>query len=145
MCIASLSRMTLQRPDIFLTDKYLKYFGWMMHDKSEHVRVASLSGLLAPFQAVHDAASGKARKAMEEHWMIDKIDLSNMEHVIAKFLPRIAEGVIDVKSEVQEVAMSLMLVLLKDGFLDEVNDDKLWNQVNLRALARDAVSNFDQM
>ena len=71
--------------------------------------------------------------------MIDKIDLASLEHVVGKFLPRIADAVIDVKPEVQEVAMSLMLMLLKDGFLDEVNDDKLWNQVNLRALARDAV------
>jgi hypothetical protein len=72
--------------------------------------------------------------------MIDKIDLSSMEHVVAKFLKRIAESVIDVDGKVQEVAMELMLELLKGGFLDDVEDDELWNLVNCRALAPDAVS-----
>jgi hypothetical protein len=35
--------------------------------------------------------------------------------------------------------MNLMLVLLKGGFLDDVNDDKLWDQTNQRCLAEDAV------
>ena len=33
-----------------------------------------------------------------------------------------------------------MLVLLKGGFLDEVSEDKLWDQTNQRCLAEDAVS-----
>lgn len=72
--------------------------------------------------------------------MAEKIDLSSMEHVIAKFLKRIAESVVDVDGGVQEVAMELMLELLKGGFLDDVEEDGLWNLVNCRALAVDAVS-----
>ena len=30
-----------------------------------------------------------------------------------------------------------MLLLLKDGFVDDVGDETIWNQINLRALARD--------
>eukprot|EP00569_Conticribra_weissflogii_P004744 CAMPEP_0171342406 /NCGR_PEP_ID=MMETSP0878-20121228/14224_1 /TAXON_ID=67004 /ORGANISM="Thalassiosira weissflogii, Strain CCMP1336" /LENGTH=1813 /DNA_ID=CAMNT_0011845061 /DNA_START=84 /DNA_END=5525 /DNA_ORIENTATION=- len=138
MCIETLSRWCLQRPDIFLTDKYLKYFGWLMHDKHPNVRVASITGLLQPFLTVHDAADGKPRALGDEHLMMEKIDLASLEHVVAKFLGRITEEVTDVNPEVQEAAMSLMLMLLKDGFLDDVNDDKVWNRVNLRALARDA-------
>jgi hypothetical protein len=139
MCISTLSRMSLQRPDIFLTDKYLKYFGWMMHDKDHRVRRAALEGLLAPFLAVQDAADGKARKVGDENLMIEKIDLSRLEQVVAKFLPRIVDSVLDPVGSVQEVAMNLMLVLLKGGFLDDVNDDKLWDQTNQRCLAEDAV------
>ena len=139
MCISSLSRMSLQRPDIFLTDKYLKYFGWMMHDKDHRVRRAALGGLLAPFRAVQDAAEGKTRKVGDENLMIEKIDLGKLEQVVAKFLPRIVDSVLDPVGSVQEVAMNLMLVLLKGGFLDDVNDDKLWDQTNQRCLAEDAV------
>jgi hypothetical protein len=131
--------MSLQRPDIFLTDKYLKYFGWMMHDKDHRVRRAALGGLLAPFRAVQDAAEGKARKVGDENLMIEKIDLGKLEQVVAKFLPRIVDSVLDPVGSVQEVAMNLMLVLLKGGFLDDVNDDKLWDQTNQRCLAEDAV------
>lgn len=111
-----------------------------MHDKSPFVRSASLSGLLAPFSAVHRLAEGKSKENGDEHLMIDKIDLSAMEHVVAKFLKRIAESVVDVDSDVQEVAIELMLDLLKGGFLDDVEDDGIWNLVNCRALAVDAVS-----
>ena len=138
MCMTSLSRMTLQRPDIFLKDTYLKYFGWMTHDKDPRVRRAALDGILQPFQAVNDLAEGKARAVGDEHLMLEKIDLTSLEHVIAKFLGRIVDSVIDPVGDVQEVAMSLMLVLLKGGFLDEVNDDKIWDQTNQRSLAEDA-------
>lgn len=33
--------------------------------------------------------------------------------------------------------MKLLLQLLRNGFLDEVDNDHLWNQVNLRAIAKD--------
>jgi len=138
MCIESLSRFSLQRPDLFLTDKYLKYFGWMMHDKNPRVRCAAFDGLLQPFKAVDDTAKGKAWPVGNENLMIEKIDLSMLDHVVAKFLPRIADAVMDPVGEVQEVAMNLMLVLLKGGFLDDVSDDKLWDQTNQRCLAEDA-------
>ena len=140
MCISSLSRFTLQRPDLFLTDKYLKYFGWLTHDKHPSVRLEAFNGLLRPFNAVHDTAAGKERKAGDENMMIEKIDLTQMEHVIAKFISRIGGATMDPAGEVQEVAMSLMLMLLKDGFLDDVNEDSLWDTTNQRSLDVDAVS-----
>eukprot|EP00586_Coscinodiscus_wailesii_P000063 CAMPEP_0172480390 /NCGR_PEP_ID=MMETSP1066-20121228/5488_1 /TAXON_ID=671091 /ORGANISM="Coscinodiscus wailesii, Strain CCMP2513" /LENGTH=1957 /DNA_ID=CAMNT_0013241639 /DNA_START=101 /DNA_END=5974 /DNA_ORIENTATION=+ len=119
MCLDALSRMTIQRPDLFLCDKYLKYFGWMMSDKHSVVRCSAVNGLLAPF-------------------LTPNIDLGVMEHVIAKFLPRMADAVIDVSVSVQEKAIQLLLALLREGFLDDVEDEHLWNQINLRAIARDA-------
>lgn len=111
-----------------------------MSDKSPFVRSASISGLLSPFTAVRRLAEGKSKESGDEHLMVDKIDLSAMEHVVAKFLKRIADSVLDVDEDVQEVAIELMLDLLKAGFLDDVEDDDLWNQVNCRALAKNAVS-----
>jgi len=116
MCLTSLSRMTIQRPDLFLSDKYLKYFGWMMCDRESIVRVSALDGLLAPFR--------------------HNVDLSLMDHVIAKFLPRMAECVIDVSIEVQEKAVELLLGLLREGFLDDVEDETLWNRINFRSIDR---------
>ena len=123
--LKSLSRMMLQRPDLFLMDKYLKYFGWMMSDKTASVRITSLDGLHAPFLAVK--ASSKSRK--------NPIDLQGMGNVITKFLPRIADCVLDMNLLVQEHAMSVLLSLEREGFLDDVLDDSLWSQINLRALS----------
>jgi hypothetical protein len=139
----SLSRMILQRPDMFLTDKYLKYFGWMMHDKDHHVRVAALNGLLQPFKAVQDATEGKELAPADEFLMIDKIELAALENVVGKFLSRIASATKDPKPEVQEVAMKVMLMLLKGGFLDECEDDEIWDTINQRALSERAVSTCD--
>jgi hypothetical protein len=90
----------------------------------------ALKGLLMPFRAVGDAVEGKARKVGDKNLMIEKIDLGRPDQVIAKFLPRIVDSALDPVGSVQEVAMDLMLVLLKDGFLDDVNNDKLWDQTN---------------
>lgn len=143
MCIETLSRMALQRPDMFLTDKYLKYFGWMMHDKDHHVRIAALNGLLQPFNAVQDAQDGKELGPADEFLMIDKIDLSLLENVVGKFLSRITSSIKDPKPEVQEVAMKVLLMLLKNGFLDDCDDDKIWDAINQRALSERAVSTHD--
>lgn len=126
--IKSLSRMTIQRPDLFLTDKYLKYFGWMISDSAACVRVASLEGLHAPFVAFEK--KGKSRK--------NPIDLKQMENVFGKFLPKIADCVIDANLVVQEKAMSLLLAMLHNGFLDDVDDDNLWSQINSRVLSPQA-------
>lgn len=122
--LKSLSRMTIQRPDLFLMDKYLKYFGWMMSDKAASVRIASLDGLHAPFLAQKE--SSKSRK---------KIDVRQMENVVTKFLPKIADCVIDSNLLVQEKAMAVLLALEREGFLDNIDDDNLWSQINFRALS----------
>ena len=127
-CISALSRMTIQRPDIFMVDKFLKYFGWMLSDKAEVVRIASVSALVAPFENFHGTEKVSPRR---------NIDISTLENVIGKFLLRITDCVIDTNMNVQENAMKLLLSLLKDGFLDDVEDETIWNQINLRALARD--------
>lgn len=111
-----------------------------MHDKDYHVRIAALNGLLQPFLAVQDATEGKKLAPEDEFLMIDKIELAALENVTAKFLPRITSSVKDLKPEVQEIAMKLMVMLLKGGFLDKMEDDEMWNQINECALSKNAVS-----
>ena len=120
--IQALDEMVVRRPDLFLKDKYLKYFGWMLSDKAECVRIAALRAMNRPFELWQDA-----EKNGTEH----KIELSLLVNVIAKFLARIADTAIDVHSSVQELGVRLMLSLLRTGFLDETGDnDIIWDQVN---------------
>jgi len=137
-CIQALGRMTVIRPDLFLIDKYLKYFGWMMSDKAECVRIAALEGLLLPFEVV------EKHQHQQQLQQLHKDDLMTMEKVVAKFLPRIVDCVNDIHPSVQERAMKMMLALVRNEFLDEAeNEDEkdlmeehMWDQVNLKALER---------
>jgi hypothetical protein len=122
--IQALGNMVVRRPDMFLKDKYLKYFGWMLSDKDECVRFAALEGLNRPYEEVQQA---------EKNGRETSIELSSLEHVTMKFLSRIVDTVIDVHTSVQESGMKLMLSLLRAGFLDEIDDEKMWNQVNTLA------------
>ena len=120
--IQALSVMTLQRPEMFLRDKYLKYFGWMMSDKDVTVRLAAIAGLLAPFDAIQKASTSSDSAVLKA---AERIDLTLLQHVVTKFLPRLADAVIDTDLRVQEKAMALLLSLLREGFLDECEDDNL--------------------
>lgn len=115
--VASLEALTkycLSRPDIFVSSYYLKYFGWMLSDLASEVRLAAVQALLAPLKT--------------------KMDTSGMNSVLAKFRGRLADCVLDVDLQVQEAAMELLLLLLrKDHFAQEEND-RVWMQINNRAL-----------
>lgn len=136
-CLRALSQMMLKRPDLFLRDTYLKYYGWMMSDKDSVVRVAALEGLLVPFTRAQEQAKKSNSKSIHP---LQVIDLDKLEKVTHKFLPRIAECVVDVSIEVQQRAMPLLLALNRHGFMDEVDNDSVWNQINLRALASDTTA-----
>jgi len=53
-----------------------------------------------------------------------------MTNVCMKFLSRIADCTIDVNSSVHVPAMRLLLSLLKEGFLDEFEDEAVWERIN---------------
>ena len=129
--VQALSKMTIARPDLFLTDKYLKYMGWLCSDKDELVRVASLQGLHLPFEVALEQ-----QKEDDSTLPSLKIELDKMENVCHKFVTRIVDCVVDVSELVQEAAMQLLLAMLKNGNLDdaEAMDDHAWDQVNLMAL-----------
>ena len=96
----------------------------MAHDKAAVVRAASFSGLHAPFKVARADSFGKST--------VDTHDA--MKKVVDKFVSRIADCTFDVNVSVQKVAMSLLLTVLSEGLIDDVEDDNLWNQINLRSL-----------
>ena len=125
--LQALHQYCMIRSDIFLSSFYLKYFGWMMSDKHPIVRNAAILGLMKPMER-----NIKSTKTADG----SKVDIaSNMTSVITKFLPRIVDCVIDVDVTVQETAMDFVLLLLRHyDFFNDVDNERMWNQINVRAL-----------
>ena len=65
------------------------------------------------------------------------MDVDRMQNVMSKFLLRLIDCVIDININVQEKAIALLVVLERKGFMDEIEDDRAWSQINVRALASD--------
>jgi cohesin complex subunit SA-1/2 len=135
--LQSLHQYCMIRSDLFLASLYLKYFGWMMSDKHPIVRIAAIHGLMKPLahnvvtdtHHHHHHRSPLSRNDQE-------VDItSNMTSVVTKFLPRIVDCVIDVDVTVQETAMEFVLLLLRHyEFFNDIENDRMWNQINIRAL-----------
>jgi cohesin complex subunit SA-1/2 len=118
--VVSLEAMTAfgsSRPDIFAVSFYLKYCGWMMSDKDARVRMAAIRGLISPVK--------------------NNVDSKQLTGVIMKFLERLGECVLDIEVQVQEVAMNGLLTLIREAYLNDLENDRLWLQINLRALSPD--------
>jgi cohesin complex subunit SA-1/2 len=132
--LVALSEITLMRPDIFLLDTYLKYFGWMTHDKDPDVRTSALQALLVPFKMYKEQLRDpKAKKGGSTTPY--QIEIKSMQHVTVKFLPRLVDCTHDAESvEVQEVAMKLLLEMLQVEFLEDCEDDELWDSINMKCV-----------
>jgi hypothetical protein len=126
MSLNWITRAMAARPDLFLTNSFLKYFGWFLSDKEAVVRGRAILGLLHPFERNAAAANGEPQ-----------VKLSAMSSVINKFIARLTDCVIDVDVDVQEKAIKLLLMLSRQGFLDSLNDDNKWDQINIRAFDPD--------
>jgi hypothetical protein len=62
------------------------------------------------------------------------VDLELMTNVAMKFLKRIAGCAIDKEASVQPHAMTLLLSLLRGGFINKLKDDALCDQIDFKAL-----------
>ncbi|GAX23736.1 cohesin complex subunit SA-1/2 [Fistulifera solaris] len=120
--IELLSQFMILSPKVFLKNIFLKYIGWLLSDKNATVRDCAVQCFKAPI--VSDLDSDDVKQAMEG--------------AVTKFLPRLCDCVLDVDSKVQESTMELFVILMKKGYLDSLDDDAKWDQLNLRALAADA-------
>jgi cohesin complex subunit SA-1/2 len=120
--IEVLSQFMILSPEVFLKNIFLKYIGWLLSDKNATVRDCAVQCFKAPI--VSDLDSDDVKQAMEG--------------AVTKFLPRLCDCVLDVDSKVQESTMELFVILMKKGYLDSLDDDAKWDQLNLRALAADA-------
>ena len=123
LCISYLSHYQLVCPESFLVDAYLKYPAWLLHDSDPSVRQTSLKALNAPFLHLDNNPDDAT---------VDPLQLKN---VAQKFLPHLADLTLDVSGGlVQEEAGRLLGSLLREGFMDEVEDEELWDQINFRSL-----------
>jgi len=132
-CLRALSAISLIRPDIFLVDTYLKYFGWMASDKAACVRISALEGLLAPFRAAGWALEDAPR--VSTGLSPFPIDVQAMHNVTLKFLSRVVDCTDDAESlRVQELSIELVLSMMREEMLDDWDDDVGWDKINLKAL-----------
>ena len=143
--LQSLHQYCMIRSDLFLSSFYLKYFGWMMSDKHPMVRMAAIQGLMKPLAHNILATSNttgsnhRRRNALSQNDDDDDgkdVDItSHMTSVVTKFLPRIVDCVIDVDVAVQESAMEFVLLLLRHyDYFNDIDNERMWNQINIRAL-----------
>lgn len=117
--MVALGDFAVIRPDIFFDKKYLKYPGWTLNDKDAVVREAALAAFLRPVQ-----------KRPPGQEAVTKL-------LVDKFCDRWTDCTKDVDTRVQERATELLLYMSRESYMDNVDDEEIWNQINLRALQAD--------
>ena len=121
--LEALSQFCVTRPDLYVTNMYLKYFGWMLSDLVPAVRVAAVKGLLVPLEN-------------------ESVDPEAMEKVLSKFLSRLTDMTADTDTQVQDSAMALLLKLLRTDYFENVEDDRIWEHINSMALLQEGSPTF---
>jgi cohesin complex subunit SA-1/2 len=117
--INALCQFTLIRPDLFMASKFTKYFGYTLCDKDAVVRRSAVHGIIATFTACKDDEQYEAL----------------MAKFAEKFVPeRLADMTHDPDTSVQEGTMKILNLLLDRGLMDGIEDETIWNKINLRAL-----------
>ncbi|XP_069492734.1 cohesin subunit SA-2-like isoform X2 [Ambystoma mexicanum] len=102
LCIEEISIWMKMHPNTFLNDSYLKYIGWMLHDKQPDVRLKSLVGL----QRLYN------KKEL----------VSTMDLFTSRFKDRIVSMTLDHDHEVSVQAMKLLMHMAQncdDVFMSE--------------------------
>ncbi|XP_078401229.1 cohesin subunit SA-2-like [Cetorhinus maximus] len=98
ICIEEIGAWMKSCSDRFLTDSYLKYVGWTLHDKQSEVRLKCLIGLLGLYS--------------------DKGHCSKMDLFTCRFKDRIISMTLDKESEVAVQAIKVLTLMLQN--CDEV-------------------------
>ncbi|XP_067841855.1 cohesin subunit SA-2-like isoform X2 [Heptranchias perlo] len=94
ICIEEIGVWMKTCSDRFLTDSYLKYIGWTLHDKQSDVRLKCLIGLLGLYS--------------------DKERCSKMELFTCRFKDRIISMTLDKESEVAVQAIKVLTLMLQN-------------------------------
>ncbi|XP_066498043.1 cohesin subunit SA-3 isoform X2 [Hoplias malabaricus] len=103
LCMAEMRVWLKQNPAAFLNDGYLKYLGWMLHDKQASVRMQSVLSL---------------QKLYEEEDFIGRLELFT-----SRFKERLLNMVLDKDSDVAEETVKLLL-LIKQKMEDTLTDEE---------------------
>uniref|UniRef100_UPI00398ECB47 cohesin subunit SA-2-like n=1 Tax=Pristiophorus japonicus TaxID=55135 RepID=UPI00398ECB47 len=94
ICIEEIGVWMKTCSDRFLTDSYLKYVGWTLHDKQSDVRLKCLIGLLGLYS--------------------DKERCSKMDLFTCRFKDRIISMTLDKESEVAVQAIKVLTLMLQN-------------------------------
>jgi cohesin complex subunit SA-1/2 len=104
-CIEALGKWMLVATDLFLTDNYLKYLGWMLSDKDAMVRRKCLNVLVDIY----------------EHNVL----LERMHTFLMRFKERLIEMTLDVDLQVRILALRVLFQLSVLGLLDVKDLDNI--------------------
>ncbi|XP_043548267.1 cohesin subunit SA-2 isoform X2 [Chiloscyllium plagiosum] len=111
ICIEEIGIWMKSCSDRFLTDSYLKYVGWTLHDKQSDVRLKCLIGLLGLYS--------------------DKELCSKMDLFTCRFKDRIISMTLDKESEVAVQAIKVLTLMLEncEEFLTSHDCEQLYQLV----------------
>ncbi|XP_048453844.1 cohesin subunit SA-2 [Rhincodon typus] len=111
ICIEEIGIWMKSCSDRFLTDSYLKYVGWTLHDKQSDVRLKCLIGLLGLYS--------------------DKELCSKMDLFTCRFKDRITSMTLDKESEVAVQAIKVLTLMLQncEEFLTSQDCEQLYQLV----------------
>ena len=131
VCIESLGVYIKELPDNFLENQWLKYLGWMLSDKDAHVRrsAAHAIGQLIPGNQENDKDKSGIVTA---EFLVERTEA--LQPFVTKFTTRLIDLVLDVNGDVAEEGLRCLLALLRCGLLDHMEEDSMWERVNLCAL-----------
>ncbi|XP_059819787.1 cohesin subunit SA-2-like [Hypanus sabinus] len=111
ICIEEIGIWMKTCSDRFLTDSYLKYVGWTLHDKQSEVRLKCLIGLLALYS--------------------DQECCAKMDLFTCRFKDRIKSMTLDTESEVAVQAIKVLTLMLEncEDALTSVDCEQLYHFV----------------
>jgi len=109
-CATSLGDWIETYPIKFLSDLYLKYLGWMLHDRAPTVRLSCVQALIKIYQNDQNIAS--------------------LSHFTNRFKSRIIHCTLDKETKVAIAAIELSTRLAELGALDDEEMDQLNNLIS---------------
>ena len=127
----SMARYFQIRPDTFVADTFLKFFVRHMYEKkSALVRKSAIAGFTV---AIRQLGPGCSKVPGMEHLPVDKVERS-----VSECLKVLWMRTMDTDGSVQELALELALLLTREGHMDYVDDEMIWNKINKQALSPSA-------
>ena len=128
VCMENLGVYIRELPDVFLENQWLKYLGWMLGDKDANVRLCSIRSIT---RLVPDDTENTNDPATDE-FLVERSQ--TLQPFVTKFTARLIDLVLDVNGDVAEEALRCLIALLRCGLLDQMDEDSMWERVNLCAL-----------
>jgi len=146
--IRSLGRYVRNVPAELLKSQWLKYLGWSLSDKCADVRYEAVRAIRyltvldddnnkrnldndLEEDGNNNKNEGNKRKERQEQ---EEKRVEDLTPFVIKFCPRLVDMVTDISTKVSTEALHCLKCLLTLGCLDVMEDDALWEKVNVSAM-----------